>query len=83
MDVTYNSRAAQKDRTPIIEPLALPIAVAVAVSGLSRSAIYREAGAGQIKLLKLGRSTLVEMASVRALLSSLPAARIRAPKRAA
>jgi hypothetical protein len=65
--------------TDMIEPLALPIARAVAVTGLSRSAIYREAGAGRIKLLKLGRSTLVDMHSVRAFLSTLPVARIRAP----
>jgi hypothetical protein len=68
------------DQIGKIEPLALPIMVAVAVSGLSRSAIYREAGHGRIKLLKLGRTTLVDMASLRAFLASLPVANIRAPK---
>lgn len=67
-------------RVPKIEPLALPILAAVAISGLSRSAIYREAGNGRIKLLKLGRTTLVDMDSIRALLACLPAANIRAPK---
>ena len=60
-----------------IEPMALPVLAAVAVSGLSRSAIYREAGAGHIKLLKLGRTTLVDMATVRTFLARLPAAQIR------
>jgi len=69
-------------RVPKIEPLALPILAAVAVSGLSRSAIYREAGNGRIKLIKLGRTTLVDMASVREFLANLPPANIRAPKAA-
>jgi len=68
------------NRATKLEPLALPIMAAVAVSGLSRSAIYREAGNGRIKLLKLGRTTLVDMASLRAFLASLPVAIIRAPK---
>jgi hypothetical protein len=80
MSATDDSGVAQKGRAAIVEPLALPISAAVMVSGLSRSAIYREAGAGRIKLLKLGRTTLVDMASVRAFLSSLPAAQIRALK---
>ena len=63
-----------------IEPIALPIPAAVLASGLSRSAIYREAGQGRIKLLKLGRTTLVDMASIRAFLASLPLANIKPPK---
>lgn len=64
-------------------PLAASIPEAVRLSGLSRSAIYREAGAGRIRLLKLGRTTLVDMASVRAFLDTLPPARIAAPRPAA
>jgi len=67
-------------RSAYIEPLALSIPAAVAASGFSRSAIYREAGRGRIKLLKLGRTTLVDMNSLRALLASLPIAEIRAPR---
>jgi hypothetical protein len=62
------------------EPLALPIPQAVAVTGLSRSALYRLAGEGRIVLLKHGRTTLVEMASARAVLAGLPRASIRAPR---
>ncbi len=47
MDTTDDSHVAQKVRTVVVEPLALPIPAAVAISGLSRSAIYREAGGGE------------------------------------
>ncbi len=58
------------------QPLAASIPRACAMSGLSRSAIYRQAAAGRIRLIKVGRSTLVDMASVRHFLSGLPAAQI-------
>lgn len=60
-----------------ILPLALSIDRAVLVSGLSRSAIYRHAGAGNILLKKNGRTTLVDMESVRLFLAGLPRASIR------
>ena len=56
--------------------LAAPIRRACMLSGLSRSAIYRAASAGLIRVLKNGRSSLVDMASVRAYLAELPVARI-------
>lgn len=58
--------------TPAFDSLTWPLQKAVTVSGLSRSAIYRAAASGDIKLLKLGRSTLVDVASVRAYLDRLP-----------
>jgi hypothetical protein len=63
-------------------PSHAPIPDACELSGLSRSALYREAGAGRIRMVKLGRSTLVCMASVRVFLDSLPPARIAAPRTA-
>ena len=45
--------------------------------GLSRSRMYLLAGDGLIKFLKVGRATLVDLATVRAYLASCPAARIR------
>lgn len=57
-------------------PMAAPIPRACALSGLSRSAIYRAAAAGQITLRKIGRTTLVDLESVRAFLASLPEAQI-------
>jgi hypothetical protein len=71
--------ASGRPVSPVV-PLALPVPAAMAASGLSRSAIYREAGRGNIRLLKLGRTTLVDMASVRAFLATLPVAPIRAPR---
>ena len=53
------------------------------LSGVSRSTFYREAGAGRIRLVKLGRSTLVDMGSLRAFMDSLPSARIAPPRTAA
>ena len=48
--------------------------------GLSRSRLYREATAGNVRFLKLGAATVVDLASVRALMASLPEARLRSPK---
>jgi hypothetical protein len=59
-----------------LQPLALPLSKAVQVTGLSRSAIYRAAGDGAIVLLKVGRSTLVEMNSARAFIAGLPRAEV-------
>ena len=42
-----------------------------------RSAIRRAAGEGVIVLLKVGRTTLVDMVSARAFVASLPRAEIR------
>jgi excisionase family DNA binding protein len=55
---------------------------AVAATGLSRSAFYRLAGEGKIRMVKAGRATLVDMASVHAYLSELPEASIAGPKAA-
>ena len=59
------------------EILAAPMLRAVAMSGLSRSEIYRQASAGRIRLVKSGRTTLVDMATVRAYLASLPVVTLR------
>ncbi|MGK7870779.1 hypothetical protein [Falsiroseomonas sp. E2-1-a20] len=45
-------------------------------SGLSRSALYREAGAGRLVFRKAGRTTIVDGASLAALVASLPVAAI-------
>jgi len=54
-----------------------PIRQACLLSGLSRSSLYRAAAAGRIRLLKHGRSSLVDMASLRAFIAGLPEAVIR------
>jgi excisionase family DNA binding protein len=66
-----------------VSPEAVPLPRATAVFGLSRSTLYRLAGEGRIRFLKVGRSTLVDAASVRQFLATLPAATIRAERKAA
>lgn len=60
------------------EMVALPRAPDV--FGISRRELYRLAGEGRIRFLKNGRATLVDAASVRAFLATLPTATIRAPR---
>jgi excisionase family DNA binding protein len=60
------------DFVPVIEAMVVPLPRAPSVFGLSRSAIYRAAAEGEITLMKMGRSTLVDAASVRAYLARLP-----------
>lgn len=58
-------------------PLAVPLSRAPTVLGLSLRTIYRLAGAGRLRLLKSGRSTLLCMDSARAYLASLPQAQVK------
>ncbi len=64
------------------ETITAPLAKAIAVSGISRSQMYRELAAGRIRALKSGRSLLIDMDSLRAHIASLPAASFRAPTQA-
>jgi hypothetical protein len=59
------------------EPLSLRIPEAQRISGLSRSELYRKASRGEIRLLKSGRSTLVDFASLKRLIGNLPVANIK------
>lgn len=89
MRITETSTLALKE-VPSIEPLAMMVGDAVAEYaripktcgrfGISRSRLYREAALGNIKLVKLGNATLVDIASMRAFMAKLPAASLRAPK---
>ncbi|WP_206664492.1 helix-turn-helix domain-containing protein [Dankookia rubra] len=51
-------------------PLSYGINDAAAVSGLSRSTLYRHATAGRLRLVKVGGRTLVCAASLRVLLGA-------------
>jgi hypothetical protein len=68
--------------TPIV-PEMVPLPRAPAVFGLSRSHLYRLAGEGRIRLVKVASRTLVDAASVRNFLATLPEARIGAARGAA
>ena len=59
------------------EPILITIRKAVEISGLSRSTICLRAKAGELTLKKAGKTTLVDYASLRALLDSLPTAQLR------
>ncbi len=65
--------------TPIA-PEMVPLPRAPAVFGLSRSHLYRLAGEGRIRLVKVASRTLVDAASVRNFLATLPEARIGAQR---
>jgi hypothetical protein len=76
-----NALTASSTSAPLqSDPLAIRIPEAERISGFSRSEIYRRAGRGEIVLLKCGKSTLVDMPSLRAAVSSLPRAVIRPAK---
>jgi hypothetical protein len=64
---------------PPIVPEMVPLPRAPAVFGLSRSNLYRLAADGRIRLVKVASRTLVDAASVRAFLASLPPAALRGP----
>lgn len=53
-----------------LEPLTVRVATAVQITGLSRSRIYEIIKAGELETVKVGRSTLVKYASLKALLLS-------------
>lgn len=48
------------------------VPVALGLSGLSKTHLYGAAKLGRIKLVKCGRSTLVDMPSLRAYVAALP-----------
>jgi len=54
-------------------PEMVPLPRAPQVFGLSRSALYRLAADGKIRMVKLATRTLVDAASVRSFLATLPA----------
>jgi hypothetical protein len=60
-----------------VETIAVRLPEATRISGFSRSELYRRAARGEIVFLKCGASTLVDVASLRATVASLPRAVIR------
>ncbi|NDB69246.1 MAG: DNA-binding protein [Methylocystaceae bacterium] len=58
-------------------PEAVPLSRAPAVFGISRSALYRLASMGQIRMFKIGGSTLVDAGSIRDFIAQQPNAEFR------
>ena len=59
-------------------PLTASLAGAMTISGMSRSAIYKELALGNLRAVKAGRKTLILVESLEEYLSKLPAAQFRA-----
>lgn len=53
-----------------IEPLTVRISTAVRITGLSRSRIYELIQSGDLDTVKVGRATLVQYGSLKALTAS-------------
>ena len=51
-----------------IEPLTVLIATAVQLTGISRSRLYELIQSGDLKTVKIGRSTLIPFTSLKALI---------------
>jgi excisionase family DNA binding protein len=60
----------RKPARPAADPLAYTLNDASAVSGLSRSTLYRHEKAGRLRMLRVGGRRLVDAASLRALLGA-------------
>lgn len=58
----------------IAPTLAVTLKDALRISGLSRSEMYRRLASGEIAARKLGRSTLIEMATLERFIAGLPRA---------
>ena len=62
------------------DPKFTPLSHWCAISGMSRTATYNALGRGDLKAIKVGSRTLIDVDAGLTWLRSLPAARIRAPK---
>ena len=59
-----------------IEPLTVRISTAVRITGLSRSRIYELIQSGDLDTVKVGRATLVQFESLKALVGDRSGGRI-------
>jgi hypothetical protein len=74
------SPAVPPKRIEKVDPLLISISHAGAISGLSRSEIYRRMAAGNIRAVKCGSRTLIVMESFKDHLKSLPTATFHVPR---
>lgn len=70
-----NAKTATRS-APNLVPRVLPLKQATIYLGMSRSAVYRAAADGRIRLLKIGRSTVLDVESGDRFLAGLPEAPI-------
>jgi excisionase family DNA binding protein len=57
-----------------LDPLSVSVAEARRLSGLGNTTVYRLIGEGRLRVTKIGTRTLVDYASLKALLASTPEA---------
>lgn len=62
-------------------PRYAPIPRAIAILGIGRSTLYKEAGRGNIRLIKAGWRTLVDIPHALAWMATLPLAHVAPPYR--
>ena len=63
----------------MLEPITVTIRSATERTGISRASLYRLAISGDILFRKMGRTTLVDWASLKAYAENLPVAELRGP----
>ena len=64
-----------------IEQLTVRVTEAIRISGISRSELYRRLAKGEIEAVKIGKSILINVASLRAFVANLPCAEFAPPPR--
>ena len=73
MNLADTSATPPASTPPAVLPITVRIADAVRMFGLSRATLYRLAVAGRIRLVKVGRRSLLDVASMQRHLAGLPA----------
>jgi hypothetical protein len=76
---TNHALSAERSELTDALPLLMRLPAAGRWSGCSRSRLYQLAGSGDVIFRKLGSATLVDVASLRNYLTSLPVATIKQP----
>ena len=72
-----SSAASTRSESTCGEPIAVRLREAVRVSGLSRSELYRRNARGEVIFRKCGKAVLVDYASLKAAVLSLPTTTVR------
>ena len=62
--------ASPTDTEAQVEPLTVRVSTAVKLTGISRSRIYELIQSGDLKVKKIGRSTLIPFSALKALVAS-------------
>lgn len=72
MDTFRETPLAQSSHTRTFEPLALKVPDVCRITSLSKSEVYRQLLAGNIRCKKVGKATIIMLDSVKDFLAKLP-----------